>query len=105
MQNHLMHRPMDLYMHYIAACVKKSTKSKRHVPLRQQLSAEELIARLENALNSDLPITIQINNSLLKEDVTNISGYIYQNNNGEILIQSPKTHCITVILPGMIRHI
>jgi len=78
---------------------------KRHVPLKQQLSADDLIARLEIALNTNSPVTIQLNNSLLSEDVTNISGYVYQNNNGEILVQSPKTHSMTVVLPGMIRHL
>ncbi|ADG40699.1 MULTISPECIES: hypothetical protein [Leuconostoc] len=105
MQNYLTHHPMDSYMHYVVTFLNRFTVPKRHVPLKQQLSADDLIARLEIALNTNSPVTIQLNNSLLSEDVTNISGYVYQNNNGEILVQSPKTHSMTVVLPGMIRHL
>ncbi len=48
---------------------------------------------------------MQINNSLLSEDVANLFGFIYQNNQGQILVQSPKTHKMTSVLPGTIRHL
>ncbi len=92
-------------MHHITVLLNKLTTPKRQVPLKQQLSADDLIARLEIALNTKSPVTIQINNSLLSEDVANIYGYVYQNNKGEILVQSPKTHSMTIVLPGTIRHL
>lgn len=105
MQNYLIQQPLESPIHRAINSLKDFLKPKRHVPLKPQLMANELITRLEFALNSENPATIQINNSLLSEDVTNYFGYVYQNIQGQILIQSPLTHQMVTILPGTIRHI
>ncbi|MEX0380278.1 hypothetical protein AB3K25_07415 [Leuconostoc sp. MS02] len=105
MQNYLIQHPIEFHIQRIVTLIKRFSIPKKRVPLKRQLSADELIARLELALNSDTPTTIQVNSSLLNEEVFNLFGYIYQNNQGEILIQSPKTHHMTFVLPGTIRHL
>lgn len=105
MQNYLIQHPLESQLNWIRSLVKRFTAPKKQVPLKQQLSADRIIACLEMALNTDFPVTIQINNSLLSEDVSNIFGYIYQNNNGQLLVQSPKTHEMIIVLPGTIRNI
>lgn len=105
MQNYLVHQPVATQLQHHMHRLKKLLTPKRRVPLKCQLPADDLINRLAVALNSDQVITIQVNVSLLSEEVTNFTGYVYQNQHGEILIQSPKTHQMTIILPGTIRHI
>jgi hypothetical protein len=75
------------------------------VPLKRQLNAQEIIVRLELALNTTDPVTVQLNDSLFNERITQLSGYIYQNNHGQLFVQSYKTHKFSNITPGMIRHI
>jgi len=105
MQNFLTQHPIESHVQQLITLITKFSTPKKHVPLKQQLSADEIIARLELALNANSPATIQINDSLLSEDVSNLFGYIYQNNRGQILVQSPQTHQMTSILPGTIRHL
>lgn len=105
MQNYLVHQPVASQLQYHMRRLRKLLTPKKRVPLKRQLTADELIVRLEAALNSDQVATIQVNASLLAEDVENFSGYIYQNELGEILVQSPQTHQMTTILPGKIRYI
>ena len=105
MQNYLVHQPVATQLQYHMRRLKKMFTPKKRVPLKRQLTADELIVRLTAALNSESVATIQVNNSLLAEDVTDFSGYVYQNDHGEILVQSPQTHQMTIILPGTIRFI
>ncbi|CAM3035878.1 hypothetical protein [Leuconostoc gasicomitatum] len=105
MQNFLTQHPIESHIQQLINSIKNFSTPKKRFPVKHQLSADEIIARLELALNTNSPVTMQINNSLLSEDVANLFGFIYQNNQGQILVQSPKTHKMTSVLPGTIRHL
>ena len=105
MQNFLTQHPIESHIQQLVNLIKSFSAPKKRLPVKHQLSADEIIARLELALNTNSPVTVQLNNSLLSEDVSNLFGYIYQNNQGQILVQSPKTHKMISILPGTIRHL
>ena len=105
MQNYLIQNPIESFFHHTITAIKKRFSPKKRVPLKEQLTAEELITRLEYALNSEEAVTIQINDSLLSEEVSDLFGYVYQDNHGHVLLQSPSTHQFHKILPGTIRHI
>lgn len=89
----------------ILETIKQLFIPKKRVPIKQQLNANTIIRLLEDALNSNKSVTIQINQSLLSEEVENIHGVVYQNNEGQLLVKSLIDHKFTIVLPGTIRHI
>lgn len=105
MQNYIVQHQFQAPLHHILQKLIKYVASKKAVPLKRQLNAQEIIVRLELALITTDPVTVQINDSLFNERITQLSGYIYQNNHGQLFMQSYKTHKFSNIKPGMIRHI
>ncbi|QEA58759.1 hypothetical protein FGL74_03045 [Leuconostoc koreense] len=105
MQNYIIQHQFQAPLHHLLQKLIQYVASKKSVSLKRQLNAQEIIIRLELALNTTDPVTIQLNDSLFSEHVTQLYGYMYQNNHGQLFIQSHKTHKFSNIAPGMIRHI
>ena len=71
----------------------------------RQMTANELIIRLEAALDSRLNITIQCNVSFYTENVYQLSGYLTMSENGQLLLHSDNLKVTTIVWPKSIRHI
>ncbi|GMA70252.1 hypothetical protein GCM10025879_14980 [Leuconostoc litchii] len=105
MQNYIVQHQFQAPLHHILQKLSKYFRSKPSIFLHRQLNADEIIVRLELALNTTRSITIQLNESLLSEKVTQLSGHLYQNSTGQLFISSSGTHQLMSISPASIRHI
>lgn len=76
-----------------------------HYPIQSQLTAEEIITRLEYGINSRENIIIQLNQNNISEYVMNYHGVIYQTHTNHLIVKSYDSHHIWQINPQMIRHI
>jgi hypothetical protein len=63
---------------------------KRFVRLREQMSADELVERLQYALTTQAFVTIQLNRSLFSEQVENLTGTLRQSHNGELWLREDR---------------
>jgi hypothetical protein len=105
MQNYIVRHQYRLPLGRILRGLKQLLTPKKHVPLKRQLTANQIITRLTCAINQEEPVTIQINQSLLSEEITELTGYVYQTQGGQLWLHDIKTHQSIAILPGTIRHI
>lgn len=81
--------------------LKKSTIGYSYKP---QMSADELIFLLEEALNHHRLVTIQCNVSLYTENIYELSGYLHQINHKLVIINA-NTQISTIVWPNALRHI
>lgn len=105
MQNYIVRHQYRSPLGRILRGLKQLLTPKKHVPLKRQLTANQIITRLTCAINQEEPVTIQINQSLLSEKITELTGYVYQTQGGQLWLHAIKTHQSIAILPGTIRHI
>lgn len=105
MQNYIVRHQYRSPLGRILRGLKQLLTPKKHVPLKRQLTANQIITRLTCAINQEEPVTIQINQSLLSEEITELTGYVYQTQGGQLWLHAVKTHQSIAILPGTIRHI
>lgn len=105
MQNYIVRHQYRSPLGRILRGLKQLLTPKKHVPLKRQLTANQIITRLTCAINQEEPVTIQINQSLLSEEITELTGYVYQTQGGQLWLHTVKTHQSIAILPGTIRHI
>jgi len=105
MQNYIVRHQYRSPLGRILRGLKQLLPPKKHVPLKRQLTANQIITRLTCAINQEEPVTIQINQSLLSEEITELTGYVYQTQGGQLWLHAIKTHQSIAILPGTIRHI
>ncbi len=105
MQNYIVRHQYRSPLGRILRGLKQLLTPKKHVPLKRQLTANQIITRLTCAINQEEPVTIQINQSLLSEEITELTGYVYQTQGGQLWLHAIKTHQSIAILPGTIRHI
>lgn len=80
-------------------------KPKAKIIRARQMNAEEIITRLEAALDARLDITIQCNVSFYTENVYQLSGYLTLSNNKQLLLHSHDYKVSTIVWPTSIRHI
>lgn len=105
MQNYIVRHQFRSPLGRMLKGLKQLFTPKKHVPLKRQLTANQIITKLTCAINQDEPVTIQINQSLLSEEITELTGYVYQTQAGQLWLHAIKTHQSMIIIPGTIRHI
>ncbi|CAK1238906.1 hypothetical protein R55227_BLOPHJLP_00783 [Fructobacillus tropaeoli] len=75
------------------------------VPLKQQQNSQELITRLELAINLQEPVDVQMNYGFDQEQIQDFHGVLSQTPAGALLIQDQKTKQIHQLMPDLLRHI
>ncbi|CAH0419487.1 hypothetical protein [Periweissella ghanensis] len=83
----------------------KPTTKHAKVTRERQMHAEEIITRLEAALDARLDITIQFNVSFYTENVYQLSGYLTLSNNEQLILHSHDYKVSTIVWPTSIRYI
>ncbi|MCM0598606.1 hypothetical protein [Periweissella fabalis] len=80
--------------------------SKHNKILRaRQMSADEIINRLEIALAEHIEITIQCNVSFYTENIYQLSGYLTLSASNNLILHSIDNKVSTIVWPTSIRHI
>ncbi|CAH1852733.1 hypothetical protein [Convivina praedatoris] len=80
--------------------------SKFQVPvLNKQLTSADIIQRLELAVNLQVPVKLQINQSFYSETTSEYYGQLHQTAAGELYIYLLDKSQPLLINPALIRHI
>lgn len=89
----------------VKAGVSKLHNRFKTVPLERQLSSQEMIQRLEIAINLDSEVAIQVNPSFESEAIEEYRGNLFQTADGRLYVYSRSKRQTTAIQPENLRHI
>ncbi|MDF7627413.1 hypothetical protein OZX65_05365 [Leuconostocaceae bacterium ESL0723] len=103
MQNYMVKNSRPLLLQQMGTWFEKLHRFRPQVPLKRQLNANELITRLEMAINYDEEVTVQINRSLESEAIVQRKGHFFQSADGLLYLQ--EQHRIVQVAPELLRNI
>ncbi|QBO36808.1 hypothetical protein EQG49_10205 [Periweissella cryptocerci] len=78
---------------------------KKRIHRYNQMPAFQIIDFLELALNGHATVTVQTNDSFYSEEIHEQTGYLIQQPDGQLVLQSAFSRVASPIMPEHIRHI
>ncbi|GAO99733.1 hypothetical protein [Fructobacillus ficulneus] len=75
------------------------------VPLKRQQSTNELINKLEAAINLAEPVAVQMNFGFDQENIADFYGVLSQTLDGRLLLEDADTKQLHQLMPALVRNI